>query len=140
MVLKIVLGVQKGHLRILVKADGPYLYFMKTNFDFVCFPRDFVCFQDSIFGNFGLWAKNQAYAFRPVSKLFFSHFFSNFKSSNRQLSYALSRVKKYAQLSILEPSEIENFKKKVFLKNFFFQKIKNFRQYFSRIYCDFKLV
>ena len=76
----------------------------------------------------------------PSQNYFFSHFFPVFKSSNRQLSFALSRVKKYVQLSILEPSEIENFKKKVFLKNFFFQKIKNFRQYFSRIYWDFKLV
>jgi hypothetical protein len=56
MVLKIVLGVQKGHLKVLVKADGPYFYFMKKNFDFVCFPGEFGCFQDSIFGNFGLWA------------------------------------------------------------------------------------
>jgi len=62
----------------------------------------------------------------PSQNYFFSHFFSVFKTSNRQLSCALSIVKKYAKLSILEPSEVENFKKKNFWKKFFFSKNPKF--------------
>ena len=78
MVLKIVLGVQKGHLKILVKADGPYFDFMKTIFDFVCFPEEFVCFQDSIFWKFWLVGLKSGIYLDTRLKIIFFHIFSNF--------------------------------------------------------------